>query len=437
MNRPAGSVERNPARGHAPGLYLAKAASGSYFLAPMRQTLETKLKSWFIAPSSGVHLNLADGLRGVAILLVVCCHGFYYNPAGSNVVAAVVKFIQTGWMGVRLFFVLSGFLIALPFFQGRAKDPGFWRVRGYAMRRALKIFPPFYVVTAALTCFYLLVHRDWAYARAGLAWASGVAHFVPLPINFNLSFWSLWVEAGFYVVLPFLFLATRGLSLKATGWVVAGGLFLIPLAVRSIVWQGGLESGVSVIVNNRFPCALDNFAWGVGFAAFYVSAASERARWKWLGLLGWAGVLLLAASGLWFSMAPDWVAAGKLPSRLEGELEHFLPGLSSLLMLCLIFDPQSALARFFSASWLRFLGLVSFEWFLIHQPMQSYFRAWMGSSAGNPLLYLVKVGVPSLTALALAVALYQALSLPILRWGRERSRAAASRLVAEPSAQAR
>jgi peptidoglycan/LPS O-acetylase OafA/YrhL len=381
----------------------------------MRQALESKLKSWFVPPSSGVHLNLADGLRGVAIILVVCCHGFYYNPAtSSNVVASIVQFIQTGWIGVRLFFVLSGFLIALPFFQKRQSDPAFWVVPGYSLRRALKIIPPFYLVTLLLAVYYVWHYKDPAYIKTGLCWATGIAHFIPMPVYFNLSFWSLWVEVGFYVVLPLLFFLTRGLDARKTGQILFWTLLLVPTIVRAILWQD-VEPGDSVIVNNRFPNALDNFAWGVWFASFYATAQPDQVGRKRLGLVGCFGVGLLFISCLLFTVSSNYLSL-----RAETELEHFLPGFSAMLILFLVFDPGCPLARFFSAPWLRFLGLVSYEWFLIHQPAQVEFRQWFGSSQGNILLYMVKVLVPSLGALIVSVVIYQVLSLPLLRWGRKK-----------------
>jgi len=50
----------------------------------MRRWLQQHLKQWFVAPSSGVHFDVADGLRGLAILLVVFSHGLYVNPGGRN-----------------------------------------------------------------------------------------------------------------------------------------------------------------------------------------------------------------------------------------------------------------------------------------------------------------------------------------------------------------
>src|SRR5206468_3287304 len=97
-----------------------------------------------------------------------------------------------------------------------------------------------------------------------------------------------------------------------------------------------------------------------------------------------------------------------------------LPGLSAFLMLFFIFHPGCLGARLFSGPLLRFLGIVSYEWFLIHQPVQVQFREFLGSSVGSIPRYLFTVFTPSLLSLGLAILIYHKFSLPILRWGRRR-----------------
>ena len=114
-----------------------------------------KLNRWEIVPSTGSHFDALDGLRGVAILLVVAFHALYINPADGLLVRIFNwGVIQPGWMGVPIFFVLSGFLISYPFFQQRAADARFWHPRGYFRRRAAKILPPFYLSLLLFLGFY-------------------------------------------------------------------------------------------------------------------------------------------------------------------------------------------------------------------------------------------------------------------------------------------
>ena len=68
--------------------------------------------------------------------------------------------------------------------------------------------------------------------------------------------------------------------------------------------------------------------------------------------------------------------------------------------------------------WLRFVGVVSFEWFLLHQPAMMQMREWIGGTRGSLPLYAVAVGVPLVGTFLAAVAMYRWFSFPILQRGR-------------------
>ena len=124
-------------------------------------------KSWEIQSSTGSHFHVLDGLRGVAILLVVSYHTLYTNPAHDGLSAQLAGYaINAGWMGVPIFFVLSGFLISYPFFQKRVDNPQFWYQRGYASRRLAKILPPFYLSIILFMGFYWWQFHDPAYFKS-------------------------------------------------------------------------------------------------------------------------------------------------------------------------------------------------------------------------------------------------------------------------------
>ena len=199
-----------------------------------------QLKRWETTASTGSHFDALDGLRGVAILLVVAYHTLYTNPAHGFLAQFANYLIQAGWMGVPMFFVLSGFLISYPFFQKRATNPQFWYQRGYARRRLGKILPPFYLSIVCFIGFYWWRYQDPAYLLSALKWAAGLGNFISISPNFNGVYWSLIVESHFYVVLPLLFWFTRGLSVRRTSGVLFFLLFAIPLIIRQLTWPENL-----------------------------------------------------------------------------------------------------------------------------------------------------------------------------------------------------
>jgi peptidoglycan/LPS O-acetylase OafA/YrhL len=329
---------------------------------------------------------------------------------------------RVGW-GVPIFFVLSGFLISYPFFQKREADPQFWYQRGYIWRRVGKILPPFYL---SIIFFLVLAWFRGDFAASldsAWKWAAGVANFLPMSLEFNPSYWSLLVESHFYLLLPVLFWLTRGFSVSKTGGLIFLTLFLVPLVVRQMVWPAGiylisesdteLQKEIMIFKLTRFPCKLDYFAWGVLFASLFVPLQKivGRENLRPLGVLGYAGVALMSLTMLAWGIG-DQVVHG---TRLGVEVGHLLPAVATLLMLFFIFDRQSLGARILSLSWLRFIGIVSYEWFLFHGPLVCWYHEFFPNHThGNLLAYALKELVPLALTFGLSVLVYRYFSLPIL-----------------------
>ena len=107
-------------------------------------------------------------------------------------------------------------------------------------------------------------------------------------------------------------------------------------------------------------------------------------------------------------------------SHLRTEVCHGLAGIIAFLILFFIFAPTCPGVRFLSCPLLRFTGLISYEWYLFHEPVIFFARWWWGSAQANPLRYLVIVGVPVVFTFLVSATIYHFYSLPILKWGRSR-----------------
>jgi peptidoglycan/LPS O-acetylase OafA/YrhL len=386
------------------------------------------LQRWEVSSSTGSHFEMLDGLRGVAILLVVASHALYVNPSRS----VLLKFfnwavIQSGWMGVPIFFVLSGFLISYPFFQKREDSPQFWYPRGYVRRRIAKIIPPFYLSIVFFLAFFALTAWNPAYLDSAWKWATGVGNFIrPDPV-FNGSYWSLIVEAHFYIVLPLLFWLTRGVSAQKTGGILFVIFVFGPLLARHAVWPANLSVLPDFTTEifrqttaklGRFPGQMDYFGWGILFAAMFVALRRQAAleQLRPLAVLGYAGAVLMGITLTYSGMWQDQFGTRKYIPQWSEEMSHLLPAAAAMLLLFFVFDAQSLGARFFRMSWLRFVGVVSFEWFLFHGPIVRWFIDHQsGNADGNLLTYAMRNVVPPVLTLVLAAFVYRWFSLPILR----------------------
>src|SRR5438552_3923720 len=125
------------------------------------------------------HSSALDGLRGVAILMVLSYH-FYRSTSDTAFDVVVAHFAMSGWMGVDLFFVLSGFLIAGILIDSKG-SPHY--LRNFYMRRVLRIFPLYYLFLFVVFSIvprvtyvddavfqYLRHHQKWFYLYLQHIW---------------------------------------------------------------------------------------------------------------------------------------------------------------------------------------------------------------------------------------------------------------------------
>ena len=180
------------------------------------------------------HYPALDGLRGVAILLVVVYHNFDF--AG---------YFFFGWLGVDLFFVLSGFLITDILLKTLDK-PGF--LRNFYTRRVLRIFPLYY-----LTLFIILIilplfkslHIDLSYYQTNQVWFWAYLQnwlFIFNPQHGSkmlLHFWSLGVEEQFYLIWPLTILLIRRPKVLLA---IVGGLLVVVGITRFVLWNLHIEN---------------------------------------------------------------------------------------------------------------------------------------------------------------------------------------------------
>lgn len=133
-----------------------------------------------------------DVLRGIAILMVICCH------------YPLIWWMQYGYYGVDLFFVLSGFLISGLLFSELAAS-GTIDIKRFLIRRGFKIYPGFYVFVIVI-CLLASSLRPWFLIEASFL----QSYIVPVGTPLGHT-WSLAVEEHFYLLLPFVVVALNRL----------------------------------------------------------------------------------------------------------------------------------------------------------------------------------------------------------------------------------
>lgn len=373
------------------------------------------LAKWTARSSTGQHFECLDGLRGMAIIMVVAYHTVYCNPRAAPAIIAGTQLCGAGWMGVPLFFVLSGFLISYPMFLKRFQCKQDILPRNYVLKRASKIIPPFYLSLIIFALAYYLWQRRLDAPRIALHYALGLPNFFREKAEFNGVYWSLIVEAHFYILLPLLFLLFRRLAYSKLGPLIFSLFLLLPPIARCLAWKPAVGPGETRFLMARFPGALDFFSWGILFA--WLLAGNLLSAWPRprLARLGYLGLALLAA------LMAAWGALDY--SRHVSETQSLLTfnffetalGVAGFLLLFFVYDPAQAGARLFSSPALRLAGIVSYEWFLFHWPVVHWTRQTLGPASGSLLRYATIVLAPVLLTFIFSTLLYRYFSLPIMQ----------------------
>jgi peptidoglycan/LPS O-acetylase OafA/YrhL len=234
-----------------------------------------------------------DGVRAISICFVLCAHSFGTDILPMTPIAHVFADI-----GVRSFFLLSGFLITTLLLRERARDG--ISLRAFYLRRALRIFPALYV--------YLLVVL--ALRAAGLTTASDadLAFAGSYTMNFHAErawsvghLWSLSVEEQFYLAWPLALLVLR----PRGALVVAIAAIAVAPLVRVTAWYGW--PAVRALSDQAFPCVFDSLATGCALAIgrewLEASPRYRRlldARWFWA--IPIACMLSVLVQRPWFSL---------------------------------------------------------------------------------------------------------------------------------------
>ena len=340
-----------------------------------------------------------DGIRGVAILLVLSLHWIALpaRAALRDLSPNLAALAGIAWCGVDLFFVLSGFLIA-GILLDHAEAPRVFRT--FYLRRACRILPAYLVLlilaalplagsslisqgSVPLGAYLLFLQNYWSAAGARVAEALSPC-------------WSLAIEEQFYLLLPVLLLRVFRRHFGA----FAAVLLVAPPLLRCFLFA----HGGPVSPWDFTPSRLDAPFWGVLAAVLVrdprISAFLAR-RSRGLGLAAIGGVLAVAA-------------LSQLTLLPNGETLLLSLGLSvmgcafALALVAVLFNPASAAARLMRSRPLRWAGKHSYFLYLFHQLV-------FGSLAIAPLP--LRVAASAVVLGILAVTSWRLLESPFLRLG--------------------
>jgi peptidoglycan/LPS O-acetylase OafA/YrhL len=336
-------------------------------------------------PEAIPRIPALDGIRALAVLAVIAYHCQLFAPTVQSSVAGQLyrELAAHGSYGVDLFFTLSGFLITGILCETRHAASYFWT---FYARRALRIFPPYYVFLAASVA---LVHLPWSTQAWLRTYLTNVLvardSFGALPHALR-HLWSLAVEEQFYLVWPLVVFLVRPRALLATCMLT----IVASLAVRSWMMLVGFHEVAAYVLT---PTRADELAWGAALAVALRLPQNTLAR---LARYGWpvsAGLALLFV-GLWSARYAQVIAGG---APVYDLCEWTLADLICAAMLAgaVTGSPDAPIQRLLGWSGLRAIGRWSYVMYLVQQPIAVALgrsrvapRA-IGSVVGSPLVALL------------------------------------------------
>jgi peptidoglycan/LPS O-acetylase OafA/YrhL len=380
------------------------------------------------------HLGVLDGIRGIAILQVVVFH--LWQLTWLEVSRAIhfptdLYFLSaTGYMGVELFFFLSGFCLLYPLAGRHLRgEPlpsyfSYFSWRTYFARRAWKILPSYWLAIIVLlslnpehrTPLHILTHlffiHNWFYETHS---------------SINGVMWSLGVEVQFYCLFP----------------------LIVPLFLRRPLWAFGVLAGIALVwralvlhyypqgwvelshFNNQMPAALDLF--GLGMLGAYLVARSQHREAsggkpivpRWLGvLLALLGAILIVGMlrYLQFKATSGEVAAIQ---RWQNMWRFPYGG------ACFLLTVGSALApkwwqKILGNPLLIFFGFISYNWYLWHQWLAAwlYKTHWVYSQTpephDDPQWQPVFFVIVFFGGIQIAKWLTEYFEQPLMKWGKSK-----------------
>jgi peptidoglycan/LPS O-acetylase OafA/YrhL len=318
-----------------------------------------------------------DGLRALAVTLVILCH-------------LQISGFSGGYIGVDIFFVISGFLITnllINEYQGNlaGANSGWISFRNFYLRRIKRIVPMALtvIIAALIYAYFNYSQARFSQVRNDAIWASlfgANIHYMQESLNYFQQaqapsllqhYWSLAVEEQFYLIFPAFFLLVLRVKIKAKSWLVA------PLVAVSLVSLASLVSAITTAspTQSYFSSFDRAYELGIGAILALVLALRKFNLTSTLSnLLSIAGIALIAFSVLSFDASSRFPGSSALVPTLGTALILFSEINSAQL---------SVVGKTFARKPLVYLGKLSYSIYLWHWLVMIIVREQI---SGSPLL---------------------------------------------------
>ncbi|WP_158308393.1 acyltransferase family protein [Thiocapsa marina] len=389
-------------------------------------------------PTSTDRNRALDGIRGLAILWVFAFHAnaLLIGASADATAGWGTSLAEKGMLGVQLFFVLSGFLLARPWMRAAAIGAPYPSIGRFFTRRARRIFPTYWLHLALLIGLILpILHGSFAVLGSEIGRTSLWLH-IPLlhflhpgsssSLGLNMALWSLSIEAQFYLLLPLLaplfvrnrvLIALPAAVLIALAWkTYAPGLLMewvyLNVSPSGLVFFDPVSGHAGpfppqmmhFFLERQLPGEIIAFALGMAAANLYSRLRRGEPSPQPLSAIDMAAfAFLVLATPALIHLSFGEILTG-VGWRLLG-MPLFLVGCTLLVLAAALRTPL--IDGIFAGPILVPIGIVSYSLFLWHEPI-------LRLVATGRLLPDACDGAPCRIALALGLALLVAAASYVL-----------------------
>jgi peptidoglycan/LPS O-acetylase OafA/YrhL len=379
----------------------------------------------------------ADGLRAIACLLVVWHHTSQrFNPEeAADWIQSIHFFGMRAEVGVSLFFVLSGCLLSLPFWNSFVNGEKFPSIRFYAINRAARIIPAFWfnLIFCTVIAFWFFDQSiNWWRLFSGLFFINSYHYSSFFPAELNGPLWSIGLEVSCYLLLPIVLFAiiksTKKLSFAFAGliaWILALQLFN-PWIIEKFMtgedlkgWQYGLTGGAKQWLPYwNIDSFFSQFLCG-SLAALTIVALAAR------GIKSSRAFDILAVA---FAIAATWLVANRLEPGAPDSFtkQPYVSPFYAILMAAVLVS--AAMSRYLyqvlDNKFFRWIAKLSFSIYLWHmfiiviierKILDNY--VYYGLSDLSQWVFISSIVL--LASIAIAATSWRFLESPILKLARK------------------
>jgi len=313
-------------------------------------------------------LDVINGLRGFAILAVVYHHLFYeFTPAGTMPVEVAgftllpFAYLSNGWFGVNLFFILSGFVLAYPYFLGKRNFNTNEDIKYFYIHRAKRLLPLYYISVIFSVIFIIHPGESAAFIKQVILMATITFNFTldEWYPRYNWVLWSLGIEVWFSIIFPFLILAIHKFGIIK----VLIATYIVSLITRIIGNDEIFTINGPYLnpVRDSLLGRLDEFLLGMYLCYLYTNKLELIKRMNTSITFVTGFVLITVACMLW-----DYVILEKISKNIVPYINIVLDlGLFSLTLSLLIM--RTSIIRWFFSNYIaQLLGVMCYSLYIWH-----------------------------------------------------------------------